>query len=168
MYMNDGNGTISVVRGWPSDGALDRLETVTTGSTVSQGDVVFKFTDGTVQKTTSGTVTGYVGLVMKGNGDPPNTTGVTNSVVNAGNKAVVLWSNYIVMVSNYDTSPSPAWAPGVAVTSGGSATAAGKFTTITATTSATTASQVCGFCLNVIPATTGISGTTAAVVILVR
>lgn len=148
--------TVQILRGWPQDGALDRLETVKAASTLVQGDVVVKQTDGSVDKVGSGATSGAVGLVIKGNGDSP-------SVVASGNKAVVLWSNYIVQTSNYDTSPGTAWAPGVLVTAGGSATAAGKFTTSTATTNVTI-----GMCLAVVAASSGINGTTASVIIAVK
>lgn len=143
--------TAQVLRGWPGEGGLERLETVKVGSTLINGDVVLKQADGSVDKVST-TSSGAVGLVIRGNGD-------SGSVVTSG-KAVVLWSGYIVQVSNYNQTSLPAaWAPGVAVTGGGTA-ATGKFNTTTATDS-----SVIGYCL----AVTAVSTTdTANVVIYVK
>lgn len=82
--------TAEVLRGWPNEGALERVETVKSGSTLVNGDVVEMQADGTVDKV-SGTENFAVGLVIRGNGD-------SQSVVAAGNKALVLWSSYVVRV----------------------------------------------------------------------
>lgn len=82
-----------VIRGWPYDGALDRNEVIKTGVTLSKGDWVEKQSDGTIDKTSS-TATNVAGVVLQGNGD-------SGSAVSSG-KALVLWSNFIGKVSNYD------------------------------------------------------------------
>jgi hypothetical protein len=97
--------TAEVLRGWPMEGAREHVETVKTSSTVSNGDLVEMQSDGTVDKSSS-TPTDRAGLVVRGNGD--STSGVA-----AGNKAVVLWGNYIVRVSNYTAG---SWAVGDKVT----------------------------------------------------
>jgi hypothetical protein len=94
-----------VRRGWPNEGALDRAETIKAGSTVSLGDWVAKQSDGTVDLS-GASASNSVGLVIQGNGD-------SGSAANSG-KAVVLWSGFIVDVSNYDTNPT--YAPGAHVT----------------------------------------------------
>lgn len=151
--------TAQVLRGWPNDGALDRLETIKStvaisggGAGLKNGDVVIKQSDGTIDKVSTAS-TGMAGLVIRGDAD-------SSSVGASGNKAVVLWSNYIVQVSNYNTASLPtAWAPFVAVTAGGTG-ATGKFNTTTATDA-----TVLGHCLNVVAASTT---DTASVVILVK
>ena len=107
--------TAEVLRGWPADGAMDRNETIKAGVTLSNGDVVEMQSDGTVDKVGTGASSNKVGLVIRGNGD-------STSSVNS-NKAVVLWSNYIVRVKNYGTGT---WVPGAAVSAGG-ASNGGKF-----------------------------------------
>ena len=159
--------TAQVLRGWPNDGALERVEVIKSttllsngGSGLKNGDVVVKQSDGTVDKVGTTSV-GNVGLVIRGDAD-------SSSVAAAGGRAVVLWSNYIVQVTNsivgggggYNTTSLPtAWAPGVAVTGGGTS-ATGKFNTTTATDS-----TVIGYCLNVIATSNTES---ASVVILVK
>lgn len=97
--------TAEIIRGWPQDGALDTHEPIASGSTLVNGDWVEKQPNGTVALTSS-TPTNKVGLVIQGNGDSP-------SAVAAGNRAVVLWSNFIVRVSNYTAG---SYAPGTGVT----------------------------------------------------
>lgn len=81
-----------IIRGWPYDGSLDRAEPIKAGVTLSNGDWVAKQTDGTVDKT-GATASAKAGLVMVGNGDAGSAA--------ASGKAVVVWSNFIVKVSNY-------------------------------------------------------------------
>lgn len=83
--------TAEVLRGWPNEGAQERLETVKVGSTLVNGDFVEMQTDGTVDKV-SATENFAAGLVIRGNGD-------STSVVAAG-KCLVLWGNYIVRVKS--------------------------------------------------------------------
>lgn len=87
-----------VRRGWPSDGALDLAETIETGSTLSNGNWVAKQADGGVALAVTSTASTPVGLVITGNGD-------SASAANSG-KAVVLWSNFVVDVANYDATQS--------------------------------------------------------------
>jgi len=97
--------TAEIIRGWPNDGALDTHEPVTATKTLYNGDWVAKESDGTVD-ISGASASNRVGLVIRGNGDSP-------SAVAAGNRAVVLWSNFIVKVSNYTAG---AYAPGSNVT----------------------------------------------------
>ncbi len=60
--------TAEILRGWPSDGARERLELVKQGSVLVNGDVVEMQSDGTVDKVSS-TKSRRVGLVLRGNGD---------------------------------------------------------------------------------------------------
>ena len=57
-----------ILRGWPADGARDRVEMVKQGSVLVNGDVVAAQVDGTVDKV-GATASKYVGLVIRGNGD---------------------------------------------------------------------------------------------------
>lgn len=93
-----------VVRGWPYDGALDRAEAIKSGSTLVNGDWVQKQSDNTVDKA-GATATSFAGLVFIGNGD-------SGSAAYSG-KAVVLWGNFIVRVSNF---AAGTYAPGDGVT----------------------------------------------------
>lgn len=96
--------TVDIVRGFPQEGALDSVETIKSGSTVSNGDWVEPQSDGTVDVTSS-TATNVAGLVFRGNGD--SGAGV------ATGKAVVLWSGFIARVSNYTAG---SYVPGTKVT----------------------------------------------------
>jgi hypothetical protein len=83
--------TAEVLRGWPGEGAQERLETVKSGSTLVNGDIVEMQSDGTVDKV-SGTENFASGLVIRGNGD-------STSVVASG-KCLVLWGNYVVRIKS--------------------------------------------------------------------
>mgnify|MGYP000909917380 CR=1 FL=1 len=82
---------VQVLRGWPYEGSLDRVETLASGQTLSNGDWVIKNSDNTVSRATT-TATNRAGLVIRGNGD-------SGSAAYTG-KAVVLWANFIVKVKN--------------------------------------------------------------------
>lgn len=109
--------TAMVRRGWPNEGALDRAEPIKVGATLVNGDWVAKQADGTVDKS-GAAASGAVGLVMAGNGDAA-------SAANSG-KAVVLWSNFIVQVSNF---AAGAYVPGSPVTAKSGQLALGNGTT---------------------------------------
>jgi hypothetical protein len=126
--------TAEVLRGWPGEGALERAETIKTGVTLVNGDVVEKQSDGTVDKVST-TERGYLGLVVRGNGD-------AQSSVNS-NKALVLWGNFIVRVKAAQVVGTVV--PGTAIAGGGTA-AAGKFKQATGT-------DIAGYCLFVQAAT---------------
>ena len=96
--------TAMVRRGWPNEGALDRAEPIKAGATLVNGDWVAKQADGTVDKSAAAS-SNAVGLVVSGNGDAAS---AKNS-----NKAVVLWSSFIVSTSN---SAAGAYVPGSPVT----------------------------------------------------
>lgn len=81
-----------IIRGWPYDGSLERVEPIKAGSTLQNGDWVTKQTDGTVDKV-GATASNAVGLVLVGNGD--------SSSAAYGNQAVVLWGNFLAKISNY-------------------------------------------------------------------
>lgn len=100
--------TAEVIRGWPFDGSLDRYEPIKSGSTLVNGDWVVKQSDGTVDKapaTNTSAASVATGMVVVGNGD-------SGSAAYTG-KAVVLWGNFIVRVSNY---AAGAYVPGSPVT----------------------------------------------------
>lgn len=60
-----------ILRGWPADGARERVEIVSQGAVLVNGDVVNMQADGTVNKVGS-TKTKRAGLVIRGNGDSPS------------------------------------------------------------------------------------------------
>lgn len=96
--------TAEVIRGWPYDGSLDLNEQIASGVTVRNGDWVTLDTDGKVVLAGS-TPTRNAGLVIQGNGD-------SLSAKESG-KAVVIWGNVIVRVSNFTAG---SYAPGTEVT----------------------------------------------------
>lgn len=95
-----------VVRGWPQDGALDRIEPIATGATVKNGDVIAKQADGTVALV-GATASNNVGVVVQGNGDSASAAGT--------GKALVLWGNFIGQFDS-TTYAAGAYAPGSTVT----------------------------------------------------
>lgn len=133
-----------VLRGWPQDGALDRIEPIKTGDTLKNGDVVTKHTDGTVTLV-GATASNKVGVVIQGNGDSASASGV--------GKALVLWGNYIARVAS-TAYAAGAYAPGSNVTG-----KSGKFALDAGS------DPVVGVVLDVIPAS---ATETESLVILVR
>jgi hypothetical protein len=130
-----------VIRGWPYDGSLDRYEPIKSGSTLVNGDWVVKQSDGTVDKagsTNTSTASVATGMVVVGNGDSGSAA--------YSSKAVVLWGNFIVRVSNY---AAGAYVPGSPVTA--------KNGVISLATPGT--DQVIGQVLDVV---TAVAGTTTA------
>lgn len=98
--------TAMVRRGWPNEGAVETSERIKAAATLVNGDWVVKQADGTVDKAGATAATNVMcGLVISGNGDAA-------SAANTG-KAVVLWSGFVVEVSNYDTGAT--YAPGNAL-----------------------------------------------------
>lgn len=95
-----------VVRGYPQDGALDRVEPIKAGVTLKCGDVVAKQTDGTVDLS-GASASNKVGVVVQGNGDSSSSAQV--------GKCVVLWSNYIARVASTGYAAG-AYVPGSEVT----------------------------------------------------
>lgn len=93
-----------VVRGWPYDGSLDRVEPIKASVTLVNGDWVAKEAGNVVDKT-GATPTSSAGLVIVGNGD--------SSSASTSGKAVVLWGNFIAKVSNFTAGT---YAPGDKVT----------------------------------------------------
>ena len=136
-----------IVRGWPYDGSLDRAEPIKAGATLVNGDWVTKQADGTVDKTAAAAAA-LAGLVIVGNGD-------SASASNA-NEAVVLWSNFIAKIANYDNTAT--YAPGSPVT-----VKSGKITLGVAGTD-----PILGYVLNVQAAATGLNPQTAHLVVLVK
>jgi len=96
--------TAMIRRGWPNEGALDRVEPIKAGVTLVNGDWVAKQSDGTVDKV-GATATNKAGLVVSGNGDAASAKNT--------NLAVVLWSGFIVDTQNY---AAGAYVPGSPVT----------------------------------------------------
>jgi hypothetical protein len=149
--------TAMVRRGWPNEGAVEAAEVIKTGVTLVNGDWVCKQADGTVDKASATALNNvFSGLVIAGNGDNAITVGSTsyagtNSNANT-NKAVVLWSGFIVDVSNFDATPT--YAPGNAVM-----TVSGKLTLWT------TGNPVAGHVLAVVP---GSATETARLQVLVK
>lgn len=142
---------IEVLRGWPGEMALDRVEPIKAGVTLNNGDWVEKQADGTVDKT-SATVTNTAGVVVRGNGDSASAAYVNGSIITSGTtataattngRALVLWGSHISRISNYDTGGT--YAPGTKLT-----IKSGKVTSVAAGTD-----PVAGFVLYVAPATTG-------------
>lgn len=123
------DSVVMVRRGWPNEGALDRVEKIYSGATLTKGDWVAKQSDGTVALS-GASASNTVGMVIQGNGD-------SDSAVVSG-KAVVLWRNFIVDVANYDTTAS--YAPGSPLT-----VKSGKLTLANGTTDPTV-----GFVLDVV------------------
>lgn len=164
-----------VLRGWPSDGSIDRNELVKLSGGVpvalKNGDLVQSQSDGTVDLVGS-TATGYAGLVIRGPGDSKSAANSMGSLNDVGStstgtsgKAVVLWGNYIVQTSNY---ASGSWVPGAAVTAkNGQFALAAPASITTAEGSNTLGDPVIGFVLNVIAGGAG-QTTPANVVICVR
>ena len=109
--------TAMVRRGWPNEGALDRVEPIKAATTLVNGDWVAKEADGTVAKSAAG-ASNAVGLVVSGNGDSASAKNT--------NMAVVLWSGFIVQTSNY---AAGAYVPGSPVTAKNGQLALGNGTT---------------------------------------
>lgn len=109
---------IEVLRGWPQDGSLDRVEPIKAGVTLKIGDVVAKQTDGTIDLA-GATATNDVGIVVQGNGD--------SASASASGKAVVLWGNYIARVA------STAYAAGAYVPGSKLTAKSGKLALVTTT-----------------------------------
>ncbi len=82
---------IRVLRGWPLDGAMERVETIKAGVTLQNGDWVEKQSDNTVDKVGS-TKTNKAGVVVSGNGD--------SASAQYTGKCVVLWGNFIAQIKN--------------------------------------------------------------------
>ena len=78
--------TAEILRGWPADGALDHVEVVKAGVTVSNGDFVEAQPDGSVAKT-SATATARVGLVVRGNGDSWSAAGADGLILSGSQVA---------------------------------------------------------------------------------
>lgn len=95
-----------VIRGYPQDGSLDRVEPIKAAVTLKNGDVVAKQTDGTVDLC-GATATNDVGVVVQGNGD--------SSSAAASGKAVILWGNYIARVAS-TAYTAGAYVPGSKIT----------------------------------------------------
>lgn len=101
---------VQILRGWPYDGAMDRAETVKSGSTLSNGDWVAKQSDGTVDKV-GATKTAAAGLVVRGNGDSTSTlvsisaaSGSGSSGISGFKKCTVLWGGFIAQIKNLPNS----------------------------------------------------------------
>lgn len=135
--------TAMIRRGWPNEGALDRAEVIKAATTLVNGDWVAKEADGTIAKSAAG-ASNKVGLVVSGNGDAAS---AANS-----NKAVVLWSGFIVQTSNY---AAGAYVPGSPVTAKSGQLALGNGTT----------DPEVGYVLDVIAAS---ATETASLVVLVK
>ncbi len=90
-----------VLRGWPHEGALDQVEAIASGQTLSNGDWVAPGASGVAL--TNSTRTRKAGLVVQGNGD-------SGSAAYSA-KAVVLWGNYMVKVKNYTAGSYSAGTP---------------------------------------------------------
>lgn len=92
-------------RGWPNGGALEQPELIKAATTLVNGNWVVKQADGTVALSGASAVNN-AGLVVVGNGDAASAANT--------NKAVVLWSGFIVDVSNFDNTAT--YVPGDALT----------------------------------------------------
>lgn len=101
-----------VIRGWPSDGALDNVDyavdaTALQSDTFAAGDVVMLNASGDLIKTGT-TATNACGFIVRGPSD-------SASVGVSGNRPVVLWGNFIARTQKYNTGSS--YAPGTLLTS---------------------------------------------------
>lgn len=90
------------LRGWPMDGALEIDHPILAGQELRLGDMVKLVLDGTVYKArkteladATGAVGANAGIVVRGNADEKSARDI--------NKAVILWSGYIVRTQNFDT-----------------------------------------------------------------
>jgi hypothetical protein len=101
----DAGKNVNIIRGWPLDGSLDRVETIKSGVTLVNGDWVVKQADNTVDKATTSKA-GNAGLVIQGNGDSGSGA--------ATGKAVVLWGNFIAQIKNLPSAVT--FTPGAYVT----------------------------------------------------
>lgn len=152
-----------VRRGWPNDGAVDRAEPIKASVTLQNGDWVQKYTDGTVYKSGARSGTPSLapnvpyGLVMAGNGDSASCSNT--------NEAVVLWSNFIVDVSNFDNTQT--YAPGSAVTSVSGVLTLATLATGTGSTYSP-GDPIVGYVLNVVAASTGYNPQTAHLTVVVN
>ncbi len=118
-------------RGWPNEGATDRDEVIKASTTLVNGDWVTKYTDSTVQLAGATAANNVLcGLVVSGNGD-------SASAANT-NKAVVLWSNFVADISNYDAGATYAPGDALMVVSG-------------AITKQTSTNPIVGYVLDVVP-----------------
>jgi hypothetical protein len=93
--------TAEVLRGWPADGARERLEIVKQGVTLVNGDIVQMQTDGTVDKV-GATKSKRVGLVVRGNGDSTsaaNSYGKYMTPQPTKNVTAMTWSGGVVSVT---------------------------------------------------------------------
>lgn len=142
-----------IVRGWPYDGSLERSEPIKSGSTLVNGDWVTKQSDGTVDKVGSTTVA-LAGLVIVGNGD-------SGSAANAG-EAVVLWSNFIAKIANYDNTKTYLPGTALAVKNGVITTAtAAAVTGASPVTAVTFGDPIVGYVLDVVAGGNGANPQTA-------
>ena len=94
-----------IIRGWPYDGALERVEVIGASQTLQNGDWVTKNSDNSVSKS-GATASNAVGLVIEGNGD-------SGSAAYSG-KAVVLWGNFLARIQNFDNTAT--YVPGANLT----------------------------------------------------
>lgn len=97
---------VEIIRGWPQDGALDRLEPIKSGVSLKNGDFVAKQSDGTVDLSAAA-ASKKVGVVIQGNGDSASSA--------AAGRALVLWGNFIARVGA-SAYAAGAYAPGSIVT----------------------------------------------------
>lgn len=95
---------VNVTRGWPNEGALDRVEVIASGQSLSNGDWVTKNSDNTISKS-GASKTNAAGLVIRGNADSGSGTYT--------NKATVLWGNFIAQIKNL---PADVFTPGSSLT----------------------------------------------------
>jgi hypothetical protein len=144
-----------IIRGWPYDGSLERVEPITAGASLQNGDWVTKQSDGTVNKV-GATATNAAGLVIVGNLDSASAA--------YSNEAVVLWGNFLAKISNY-ASGSYTQGQALTVKNGvitGAAAGNGSATPVTF------GDPVIGFVLDVVAASsTGYNPQTAHLVIKV-
>lgn len=131
-----------IIRGWPYDGSLERVEPIKAGSTLQNGDWVTKQADGTVDKV-GASATNAAGLVIVGNGD--------SSSAAYSNQAVVLWGNFLAKISNY-AAGSYTQGQSLTIKNGVVTAAAAPVVTGNPVTAITFADPVIGFVLDVVAA----------------
>lgn len=100
-----------VIRGYPGEGALDNAAyevdaTALASDTFSAGDVVEMNSNGKLVKS-SATPSANVGILFRGPSD-------SASVGAVGNRAVVLWGNFLAKTTKYNSGST--FAPGTPIT----------------------------------------------------
>lgn len=148
--------TADVVRGWPHGSAVEM--NYSSATAFGNGDIVKMAANSTVVAA-AGTAGEVFGLVVRGVNDTFNGGGTgTNNLYTQVVPNIVLWSNYVVRISNVDAANIPAVGTNVYVN------ATGQLTSVAGT------SAVFGTCLEIETGLTDADGASvpAAITVLVK